>query len=94
MIVSVLFSIQDRSEERIAMQVLVGSPELLRNAEDILFAEIRRSQPSLAQLGIGFSVSPQTVRMKGGRPKKTPYFACCYNFGNLGNVNIVAFFIR
>jgi hypothetical protein len=96
MIVSVLFSIQDRSEERIAMQALLGSPELLRNAElnpkDILFAEIRRSKPSLSALGIGFSVSRQTVRMKGGRPKKTPYFACCYNFGDLGNVNIVAFF--
>ena len=78
------------------MQVLVGSPELLRNAEsnpkDILFAEVRRSQPSLAQLGIGFSVSRQMGRMKGGRVKKPPYFACCYNFGNLGNVNIVAFF--
>jgi hypothetical protein len=78
------------------MQILVGSPELLRNAEsnpkDILFAEIRRSQPSLAQLGIGFSVSRQAARMKGGRAKKPPYFACCYNFGNLGNVNIVAFF--
>jgi hypothetical protein len=78
------------------MQVLVGSPELLGNAEsnpkDILFAEIRRSQPSLAQLGIGFSVSRQMGRMKGGRAKKPPYFACCYNFGNLGNVNIVAFF--
>jgi hypothetical protein len=63
------------------MQVLVGSPELLGNAEsnpkDILFAEIRRSQPSLAQLEIGFSVSRQTGGMKGGRAKKSPYFACC-----------------
>jgi hypothetical protein len=78
------------------MPVLLGLPELLRNAEsdpkDILFDEIRRSKPSLEALGIGFSVSRLTVRMKGGRPKKPPYFACCYNVGNLGDVNIVAFF--
>jgi|GEM_PF-929615 len=78
------------------MPVLLGLPELLRNAEsdpkDILFDEIRRSKPSLEALGIGFSVSRLTVRMKGGRPKKPPYFACCYNCGNLGDVNIVAFF--
>src|SRR5229473_6743782 len=77
------------------MPVLLGLPELLRNAEsdpkDILFDEIRRSKPSLEALGIGFSVSRLTVRMKGGRPKKPPYFACCYNVGNLGDVNIVAF---
>jgi len=78
------------------MPVLLGSPELRRNPEadpkDILFDEIRRSKPSLSALGIGFSVSRLTVRMRGGRPKKPPYFACCYNVGNLGNVNIVAFF--
>jgi hypothetical protein len=78
------------------MPALLGSPELLRNTEsapkDILFDEIRRSKPSLAALGIRFSVSRLTVRMKGGRLKKPPYFACCYNLGNLGNVNIVAFF--
>jgi hypothetical protein len=78
------------------MPVLLGSPELRRNPEadpkDILFGEIRRSKPSLSALGIGFSVSRLTVRMRGGRPKKPPYFACCYNVGNLGNVNIVAFF--
>ena len=78
------------------MPVLLGLPELLRNAEsapkDILFDEIRRSKPSLEALGIGFSMSRLTVRMKGGRPKKPPYFACCYNVGNLGDVNIVAFF--
>jgi hypothetical protein len=75
---------------------VLGLPELLRNAQsdpkDILFDEIRRSKPSLDALGIGFSVSRLTVRMKGGRPKKPPYFACCYNVGNLGDVNIVAFF--
>ena len=78
------------------MPVLLGLPELLRNTEsepkDILFDEIRRSKPSLDALGIGFSVSRLTVRMRGGRPKKPPYFACCYNVGNLGDVNIVAFF--
>jgi len=78
------------------MPALLGLPELLRNAEstpkDILFDEIRRSKPSLEALGIGFSMSRLTVRMKGGRPKKPPYFACCYNVGNLGDVNIVAFF--
>jgi hypothetical protein len=88
MIVSVLFSIQDRSEERIAMQALLGSPELLRNAElnpkDILFAEIRRSQPSLSALGIGFSVSRQTGRMKGGRAKKRPLFRLLLQFRGFG----------
>jgi hypothetical protein len=78
------------------MPVLLGLSELRRNSEadpkDILFDEIRRSKPSLSALGIGFSVSRLTVRMRGGRPKKPPYFACCYNVGNLGNVNIVAFF--
>jgi len=78
------------------MPALLGLPEVLRNAEsapkDILFDEIRRSKPSLEALGIGFSMSRLTVRMKGGRPKKPPYFACCYNVGNLGDVNIVAFF--
>src|SRR5260370_30882740 len=78
------------------MPVLLGLPELLRNTEsepkDILFDEIRRSKPSLDALGIGFSVSRLTVRMRGGRPKKPPYFACCYNVGNLGYVNMVAVF--
>jgi len=59
---------------------------------DILFAEIRRSRPCLNSLGIGFSVSRVKVRREDGRPKKLPYFACCYNVENLGNVNIVAFY--
>jgi len=78
------------------MPTILGSPELLRNTEsdpkDILFDEIRRSKPSLTALGIRFSVSHLTVRMNGGRPKKPPYFAFCYNLGNLGNGNIVAFY--
>lgn len=59
---------------------------------DILFAEIRRSKPCLNSLGIGFSVSRVKVRREDGRPKRLPYFACCYNVENLGNVNIVAFY--
>src|SRR6266481_2339469 len=58
----------------------------------ILSSEITRAKPSLGALGIGFSVSYAKKRMRGGRPKKPPYFACCYNVGNLGDVNIVAFF--
>ena len=78
------------------MPSLLDSTKFLRTAvsdpKDILFEEIRRSKPSLAALGIGFSVSRLTVRMKGGKPKRPPYFACCYNVGNLVDVNIVAFF--
>jgi hypothetical protein len=59
---------------------------------DILFEEIRRSKPCLNSLGIGFSVSRVKVGREGGRPKRLPYFACCYNVENLGNVNIVAFY--
>lgn len=59
---------------------------------DILFEEIRRSKPCLNSLGIGFSVSRVKVRREDGRPKRLPYFACCYNIENLGNVNIVAFY--
>ena len=29
--------------------------------------------------------------MKGDKWRKPPHFACCYNIGNLGDVNIVAF---
>lgn len=43
-------------------------------------------------LGIGFSVSRVKVRRQDGRPRRLPYFACCYNIENLGNVNIVAFY--
>jgi hypothetical protein len=57
----------------------------------ILSSEISRAKPSLKALGIGFSVSYAKKRIKAGKPKKLPYFACRYNVGNLGNVNIVAF---
>jgi hypothetical protein len=59
--------------------------------EKILSSEIIRAKPSLKALGIGFSVSYAKKRIKAGKPKKLPYFACRYNVGNLGNVNIVAF---
>jgi hypothetical protein len=58
----------------------------------ILFSEITRAKPSLKTLGIEISVSYAKMRLKAGKPKKPPYFACCYNVGNLGNVNIVAFY--
>jgi hypothetical protein len=58
----------------------------------ILSSEIARAKPSLSALGIGFSVSYAKKRIRAGKPKKKhPYFACRYNVGNLGDVNIVAF---
>jgi hypothetical protein len=61
-------------------------------AKRILASEITRAKPSLRALRIGFSVSHAKTRVRGGRPKKPPYFACCYNVENLGDVNIVAFY--
>jgi hypothetical protein len=61
-------------------------------AKRILSSEIARARPSLQALGIGFSVSYAGRQMRAGKPKKPPYFACCYNVGNLGDVNIVAFY--
>ncbi|MBV9298270.1 MAG: hypothetical protein JO066_04780 [Verrucomicrobia bacterium] len=58
----------------------------------ILFGEIARARPSLRALGIRFSVSHAKKRMRAGKPKKPPYFACCYNVGDLGDVNIIAFY--
>jgi hypothetical protein len=58
----------------------------------ILSTEIARTKPSLRALGIGFSVSHAKTRIRAGKPKKPPYFACCYNVGDLGDVNIVAFY--
>jgi hypothetical protein len=59
--------------------------------EKILSSEIIRAKPSFKVLGIGFSVSYAKKRIRAGKPKKLPYFACRYNVGNLGDVNIVAF---
>jgi hypothetical protein len=58
----------------------------------ILSSEIARAKPSLRALRIGFSVSYAKTRIRAGKPKRPPYFACCYNVGNLGDVNIVAFY--
>jgi hypothetical protein len=57
----------------------------------ILAEECERAQTSLLTLGIRFSVSHAELQWKGGRPKKPPYLCCCYNAGDLGNVNIKAF---
>jgi hypothetical protein len=61
-------------------------------AKRILSSEIARARPSLRALGIGFSVSHAGSQTRAGKRKRPPYFACCYNVGNLGNVNIVAFY--
>jgi len=58
----------------------------------ILSSEITRAKPSLRALKIGFSVSHAERRKRAGKPRKPPYFACCYNAGNLGDVNIVAYY--
>jgi hypothetical protein len=58
----------------------------------ILSGEISRAKPSLKALGIGFSVSHAKMRIKAGKPKRPPYVACCYNVGDLGDVNIVVFY--
>jgi len=58
----------------------------------ILSCEIARAKPSLKALGIGFSLSYAQRRIKRGKPRKPPYFASCYNVGDLGNINIVAFY--
>jgi hypothetical protein len=58
----------------------------------ILFEEFRRLKPSLDALNIGFSVSRAKGNSRQGRPKKLPYFACCYDGGSLAHVNVVAFY--
>jgi hypothetical protein len=58
----------------------------------ILFEEFRRLKPSLDALGIGFSVSRAKGSNRGGKRRKPPYFACCYDAGSLAHVNVVAFY--
>jgi hypothetical protein len=58
----------------------------------ILFEEFRRLKPSLDALGIGFSVSRAKGSNRGGKKRKPPYFACCYDAGSLAQVNVVAFY--
>ncbi len=61
-------------------------------AKKILFSEIGLAKPSIRALRIGFSISYAKNRVRSCRPKRPPYFACCYNVGNLGEVNVVAFY--
>jgi hypothetical protein len=83
-------------KNNMATSALLFPPKLTGYAQDcaneILFDEIRRVKPSLNALGIGFSVSRVKLRTRGGKRRKPPYFACCYNIENLGDVNIVAFY--
>jgi hypothetical protein len=58
----------------------------------ILFEEFRHLKPSLDALNIGFSVSRAKGSSRRGRTKKPPYFACCYDVGSLGHLNVVAFY--
>ena len=59
--------------------------------EKILFEELNRAQASLRALGIGFSVSHAELRQRGGKLQKPPYLCCRFNAGDLGNVNVVAY---
>jgi hypothetical protein len=54
----------------------------------ILLSEIIRAKPSLRALGIGFSLSHATKRIRAGKAKKAPYFACCYNVGETWGTSI------
>ena len=58
----------------------------------ILSEEFARARSSLLTLGIGFSVSYADLQRKGDKSKKPPYLSCCYNAGDLGNVNITAYY--
>jgi len=58
----------------------------------ILLEEIARIQPSLSNLGIGFTISHSKSEWRNGKLKKPPYLSCRYNVGDLGHVNIVAFY--
>jgi hypothetical protein len=82
--------------KELAMPELIELHALPANADlaprKVLCCEIARAKPSLRALGIGFSVSYAQKRIKRGRTRKPPYFASCYNVGDLGNINIVAFY--
>jgi hypothetical protein len=58
----------------------------------ILCQELERAQASLLTLKIGFSVSHAELQQKGATTKKPPYLSCRYNSGDLGNVNIIAYY--
>jgi hypothetical protein len=72
-------------------KILVSKENADLSPREILFQETRGFKLSLESLNIGLSVSRAKVRLKGGEPRKPPYFACCYDVGTLQNVNIVAF---
>ncbi len=78
------------------MPSLLELPKLASNtdfaAKNVLFGEISRAKPSFRALRTGFSLSYTRNRVRSGKPRKPPYFACCYNVGNLGEVNVVAFY--
>jgi hypothetical protein len=81
------------SRETVGQFSAVRPPKRSANAPDqILFDEFRRLKPSLDALGIGFSVSRAKGTNRGGRQRKPPYFACCYDPGSLEHVNVVAFY--
>jgi len=78
------------------MQYLFTSPTLDTHLQaipgTILYEEISRVMSSLDTLGIQFSVSYITNRLRDGKPRKPPYLSCRYNVGDLEGVNIVAFY--
>ena len=60
--------------------------------KEIFFQEIRRFKVAFDALHVRLSVSRMRVRMRHGRPRKPPYFACCYDVDTLDDVNVVAFY--
>jgi hypothetical protein len=58
----------------------------------ILGEELERARASLLTLKIGFSISYAELQQKGATTKKPPYLSCRYNSGDLGNVNIIAYY--
>ena len=59
--------------------------------KSILSGEFAHAKPSLRTLGIRFrSLREETDKSR--ETEEAPYFACCYNVGNLGDVNVVAFY--
>jgi hypothetical protein len=72
-------------------KILVSKENADLSPREILFQETRGFKLSLEPLDIGLTVSRAKIRLKGGEPRKPPYFACCYDVGTLQNVNIVAF---
>jgi hypothetical protein len=72
-------------------KILVPKENERLSPREILFQETRGFKLSLEPLNIGLSVSRVKIRLRGGEPRKPPYFACCYDVGTLQNENIVAY---